>query len=87
MFSLTKAKLRDSLQVCILFFRLKLHSNRLLKQSKGAVHLALDIWTDINMTAWLGIVLYVVQDDGYKKIPLDFIQCVLPLGIQTLALT
>ena len=34
------------------------------------------------MTAWLGIVLYVMLDDGYKKFPLDFIQCVLPLGIQ-----
>ena len=42
----------------------------------------LDIWTDINMTAWLGIVLYVVLDDGYKKFPLDFIWCILPLGIQ-----
>ena len=42
----------------------------------------LDVWTDINMTAWLGIVLYVVLDDGYKKFPLDFIQCVLPLSIQ-----
>jgi hypothetical protein len=41
---------------------------------------------DINMTAWLGIVLYVVQDDRYKKIPLDFIRWVLPLVIQTLAL-
>ena len=41
---------------------------------KGAVHLALDVWTNINMTAWLGVTLYVVQADGYKKFPLDFIQ-------------
>ena len=26
--------------------------------------------------------LYVVLDDGYKKFPLDFIQCILPLGVQ-----
>ena len=41
-----------------------------------------NIWTDINMTAWLGIVLYVVLDDRYKRFPLDFIWCVLPLSIQ-----
>jgi hypothetical protein len=46
----------------------------LLKKTQGAVHLALDVWTDINMTAWLGVTLYMVPEDGYKKVPLDFIR-------------
>jgi len=45
-----------------------------LKKSKGAVHIALDVWTDINMIVWLDVMLYTVQEDGYRKIPLDFIQ-------------
>jgi hypothetical protein len=38
------------------------------------------------MTTWLRITLYVVQEDRYKKIPLDFIWCVLLLESKTLGL-
>ncbi len=43
------------------------------------MHIALNVQTDINMTAWLDVMLYTVQEDGYRKIPLDFIRWVSPL--------
>jgi hypothetical protein len=75
-YSMTRVNLVDRLKVHVrIFFNSPLPCKPdPLKQTKRAIHLMLDVCTDINMTTWLRITLYVVQEHGYKKIPLDFIQ-------------
>ncbi|KAJ7823332.1 hypothetical protein B0H14DRAFT_2370221, partial [Mycena olivaceomarginata] len=40
----------------------------------GVVHVALDVWTDLNMVRWLGIICYLVHSGQYKRFVLDFIR-------------
>ncbi|KAH9003276.1 hypothetical protein EDB86DRAFT_3073068 [Lactarius hatsudake] len=56
-----------------MFSMTKVNLTDILWKTKGAVHIALNIWTDLNMTAWLNIMIYMVQEDGYRRVPLDFI--------------
>ena len=46
----------------------------LLERTVGVVHLELDAWTDIKMTPWLGIVIYIISNGHYKRFTLDFIR-------------
>ncbi|KAH9008006.1 hypothetical protein EDB84DRAFT_1599293 [Lactarius hengduanensis] len=71
----------------IMYSLAKVNLKSILQKTKGAVHIALDVWTDINMTAWLDITLYMVQEDGYRKVPLDFIRWVSPPRHWNLELT
>lgn len=74
MYSMTKANMKNMLQASIQFYCSPITIlTGISEETKGAVHIALNAWTNINMTVWLGITLYTVQEDGYKKIPLDFI--------------
>ncbi|KAJ7911759.1 hypothetical protein B0H13DRAFT_1614225, partial [Mycena leptocephala] len=45
-----------------------------LASTTGVVHVALDIWTDLNMVPWLGIICYLVHSGQYKRFVLDFIR-------------
>ncbi|KAJ7222704.1 hypothetical protein C8J57DRAFT_1094487, partial [Mycena rebaudengoi] len=37
-----------------------------LASTTGVVHVALDVWTDLNMVPWLGIICYLVHSRQYK---------------------
>jgi hypothetical protein len=38
------------------------------------VHIGLDVWTDIKLTPWLGVVVYFIFEGRYKHFTLDFVR-------------
>jgi hypothetical protein len=74
LYKLSREKTRIFLAVCQYSYIIQWLN--LFKSTIGVIHVALDLWTDLNMVPWLGVICYLVHCSKYKQFVLDFIRWV-----------
>ncbi|KAJ6547273.1 hypothetical protein B0H19DRAFT_895811, partial [Mycena capillaripes] len=73
LYKLSQEKTHIFLAVGLLIY-LCISSLTILVDHHRVVHVALNVWTDLNMVPWLGIICYLVHSGRYKRFVLDFIR-------------